>query len=166
LSLQGGAAGGPPEAVKRDFLRLGEHLIHRACLDHPAEYHADFERELDNAFLEQHAPGLESYQRRRRAFNERRQLSIELRRGAMQEHRELRRKCAELRGKLDGGQEVTAYLDAEIRNVEEKTKEMATEREKRKQIDRAERCGMNMLQDLVNLIDTQNRELSMASGKK
>jgi hypothetical protein len=51
---------------------------------------------------------------------------------------ELRRKCAELRGKLDAGKGITAYLDAEIRNVKEKKKGMATEREKRKQVNRAE----------------------------
>jgi hypothetical protein len=161
--LRGSAAGPARVAVKRDFLQLGERLIYLACLERPAEYYADFQRELDNAFLDPPDP---AYEARRRAFNARRELSIELRRGAMQEHRDLRNKCAELRGKLEGSQEVTAYLEAEIRNVEEKTKEMATEREKRKQIDRAERCGMNMLQDLVYLIDTQNRELSMASGRR
>jgi hypothetical protein len=60
---------------------------------------------------------------------------------------------------LAGLEEELLELEESVQKIEKETSEMLTERQKRKQIDRAERNAQNALSDVIYLADAQNRDL-------
>jgi hypothetical protein len=148
---------------KAGLLGFGRLAIFSLCLDHPRELYQSFFSEVEAAFSPDSAV-LSAYRRRRRDLNAywhaNKKIGEVAQAQFFKDYTEWDRLGQELNDAEANAREVHEALNG----AERKVTQVDAEKQKRKQIIRAEKAGHYLMQDLLFLIDTQNRDIERLSG--
>jgi hypothetical protein len=148
------------EDPRIEFAKLGRLVIFGLCVDHPRELYQSYLSELDCAYSADAAVRA-AYENRRDEFNRYCASAQKLQQIAERQFFVEYQATQELTEQLVHAEADAKSVHQKLTESEQQIAKVETEKQKRKQIENAEKETQILMQDLIFLLDRQNR-----SGKQ